>query len=217
MEKDITSCQRCGTCCTNGGPALHSADRQRVLDGDLPRTHLITIRAGELVHNPISNRLQPVRRELIKISGVGREWNCFYFDPEEKGCTIYDKRPKACRVLECWDTAAIEEMIEKDTLSRLDLVDSTEPVYRAIQEHELSFPCPDMKMLLQNGPQSAADDLEESANREVVFRTAVSEQYDLSLGEELFYFGRPLFHLFLSVGAQINEVDGRLIVSWPRR
>jgi len=74
-----------------------------------------------------------------------------------------------------------------------------------------------MKMLLQNGPQSAADDLEESANREVVFRTAVSEQYDLSLGEELFYFGRPLFHLFLSVGAQINEVDGRLIVSWPRR
>ncbi|MEE4165241.1 MAG: YkgJ family cysteine cluster protein, partial [Desulfocapsaceae bacterium] len=181
----------------------------------LPLAQLITIRAGELAHNPLTGRLQPVKRELVKISGVGHQWNCCYLDPEEKSCTIYDKRPKACRVLKCWDTREIEELIENDTIGRLDIVPENDPVRPFLVEHDTLYPCPDMIALTTDQKLEQSDALEDLVNREIGFRTRVVENFDLSLGEELFYFGRPIFHLLVSIGAQINEVDGRLLVSWP--
>ncbi len=216
MLEKKQECKRCGTCCSSGGPALHREDEQIIRAGKIPLAQLITIRKGEIAHNPLSNSLQPVKRELVKISGIGREWNCFYFDPEEKGCTIYDHRPKACRVLECWDTAEIEKLIEKDTLCRLDLIDEDNPVRPYVKEHESQFPCPDMSALLTAGPAEAAKDLEDLVNREGAYRTQLVKNFDLSLGEELFFFGRPLFHLFVSAGAEVIEVEKRLVVNWPK-
>ncbi len=217
MAEIQRECKRCGTCCANGGPALHTEDKRLIKSGMIPRAHLITIRKGELVHNPVSNRLQSVSNELIKISGVGRTWSCFYFDPEEKGCTIYDKRPQACRLLECWDSEAVAELIEKDLLSRADLIDKDDSLYRAVIEHETNFPCPDLKDILENGITEDPSELEEQANREVQFRSNLVADHDLSLGEELFYFGRPLFHLMISVGASIQESAGRLHITWPQK
>lgn len=215
METTQTECTRCGTCCANGGPALHVQDKELIEGGAIPVSHLITIRKGEVVHNPVSNRLQSVKNELIKINGVGKEWSCFYFDPEQKGCTIYDHRPMACRALECWDTEAVEQIIEKDLLSRSDLISKDDPLYQAVTEHESAFPCPDLGVILKQGGSETSKELEESANREVAFRTELVGRHDLSLGEELFYFGRPLFHLLISVGARIRESEGRLLVTWP--
>lgn len=217
MEKNQSSCSRCGTCCANGGPALHSEDKRLIEEGAIPISHLITIRKGELVHNPITNKIQSVQNELIKISGVGKEWSCFYYDPELKGCTIYELRPMACRALECEDTEAVEKMIEKDLLSRADLIDSQNPLYQIVLEHESSFPCPDLQVLLDKGASDQNEALEEAANREVAFRTELVERHDLSLGEELFYFGRPLFHLLISVGARVQESEGRLTLSWTTK
>ncbi len=215
MKENQKECIGCGTCCTSGGPALHSEDLHLVLDGELPLAQLITIRAGELAHNPLTGRLQPVKRELVKISGVGRQWNCCFLDPEQKSCTIYDKRPKACRVLKCWDTKEIEELIENDTIGRLDIVAENDPVRSFLVEHDALYPCPDMIALTTDQKREQSDALEDLVNREISYRTQVVENFDFSLGEELFYFGRPLFHLLVSIGAQINEVDGRLLVSWP--
>lgn len=217
MDVNQAECKQCGTCCTSGGPALHSEDGHLVWSGKIPLAQLITIRKGEIAHNPLTDRLQPVKRELVKISGIGREWNCCYYAPEEKGCTIYDHRPTACRALECWDTAEIEELIEKDTLSRLDLLDENNKVRPFVAEHEMRFPCPDMGVLLVDGPAGSAEELEEMVNEEIVFRTRLVTSFDLSLGEELFYFGRPLFHLFVSAGAEVFEVENRLVVNWPDR
>lgn len=220
MQEEQQACKQCGTCCTSGGPALHTEDKQLVSSGNIPLEQLITIRKGEIAHNPITNKLQPVKRELVKISGVGREWNCYYFDAEEKGCAIYDHRPKACRALECWNTTAIEDLIEKDTLSRLDLIEGDHPIRPFVEEHEKLFPCPDMAALLSPGPTEVSGELEkleELVNREIAYRTKLVTSFDLSLGEELFYFGRPLFHLFVAVGAKVIEVEQRLVVSWPDR
>ena len=217
MAETTRECKRCGTCCANGGPALHTEDKRLIKSGMIPRAHLITIRKGELVHNPVSNRLQSVSSELIKISGAGRTWSCFYFDPGEKGCTIYDKRPQACSLPECWDSSAVEGLIEKDLLKRADLIDRGDSLYQAVLERETSFPCPDLKTILENGGTADPSDLEEQANREVKFRSALVADHDLSLGEELFYFGRPLFHLLISVGAQIQESAGRLHFTWPQK
>ena len=217
MDKIQTECTRCGTCCANGGPALHVQDKELIEGGAIPISHLITIRKGELVHNPVSNRLQVAKNELIKINGVGQEWSCFYFEPEQKLCTIYDSRPVACQMLECWDTEAVEQMIDKDLLSRTDLIGDDDPLYQAVLEHESTFPCPDLELLLTRGVGDKSRELEEAANREVAFRTELVSSQDLSLGEELFYFGRPLFHLLISVGASVKESAGRLLIDWPRK
>lgn len=217
METNQTECKRCGTCCANGGPALHQQDKQLVEGGAIPISHLITMRKGELVHNPVTNRLQRVKNELIKINGVGKEWSCFYFDPDQKGCTIYDSRPIACQALECWDTEAVEQMIEKDLLNRADLIDMVDPLFQAVIEHEAGFPCPDLEVLLNKGGAGQSKELEDAANLEVAFRNEMVGAHDLSLGEELFYFGRPLFHLLISVGARVQESAGRLSISWPTK
>ncbi len=216
MEGPQQECKQCGSCCSSGGPALHREDERLVRSGALPLAQLITIRKGEIAHNPLTNSLQPVNQELVKISGVGREWNCCFLDPEEKGCTIYEHRPMACRALQCWDTRAIEELIEKDTLSRLDLIGDNNPLRSSVEEHERLFPCPDMKALLTRGPSDHAAELEDLVNEEIAYRTRVVQSFDLSLGEELFYFGRPLFHLCVAAGAEVVEVEERLIVSWPK-
>ena len=215
--QDRQECQQCGTCCTSGGPALHSEDLHLVLNGGLPLAQLITIRAGEIAHNPLTNSLQPVKKELVKISGVGKQWNCCYFDPEEKGCTIYDKRPQACKALKCWDTTEVEELIEQDTISRFDIIDDENPVYSFMLEHDKQFPCPDLMGLLQGRKNIQDETLEDLVNREIVYRTDVVRRFDFSLGEELFHFGRPLFHLLVSSGAQVHEVDGKLLVSWSQK
>lgn len=207
-------CIQCGTCCANGGPALHSSDLLLVKEGRLPKARLITIRKGELAHNPLTNSLQLVLNELVKISGVGREWHCSYFDPRQKGCRIYQQRPQACRALKCWDTAEIEQLIDNDTLCRLDLLAEDDPLRALIEAHEKDFPCPNMQELLKHGPGAQRRELEESMNQEIKFRQTVVKNFDLSLGEELFVFGRPLFHLMISVGGTVQEVANGLVLSW---
>jgi Fe-S-cluster containining protein len=216
MEPIQAECKQCGTCCANGGPALHSDDRKLIEAGIIPIAHLITIRKGELVHHPVSGSIKSVESELIKISGAGKTWSCFYFDAGEKGCTIYDSRPRACRELECWNTEAIEKIIEQDLLSRKDLIASDNPLLQSVLEHEKNFPCPDLGALLERGGAEYKS-LEEHANDEVAFRSEQVSRHELSLGEELFYFGRPLFHLLISVGAVVRESGGRLIVAWPQK
>ncbi len=216
MESIQAECKQCGTCCANGGPALHSDDRKLIEKGIIPLAHLITIRKGELVHHPVSRSIKSVGSELIKINGAGKTWSCFYFDAGEKGCTIYESRPRACRELECWNTGAIEKMIEKDLLSRQDLIAPDDPLFPSVLEHENNFPCPDLAALLdERGGEELS--LEERANDEVAFRSEQVLRHELSLGEELFYFGRPLFHLLISVGAVVRESGGRLIVAWPQK
>lgn len=217
MQSTQKQCSQCGTCCANGGPALHSEDKKLIEEGIIPISHLITVRKNELVHHPISGNIQPVKSELIKISGIGKQWSCSFFDSGQKSCTIYEARPKSCRELECWNTGAIEKIIEKDLLNRAELIDTADPLYRAVVEHEETFPCPDLASLLEGGGAEITDRLEPLANAEVAFRTEQVSRHDLSLGEELFYFGRPLFHLLMSVGAVIREADGRLIIGWSEK
>jgi len=200
----------------SGGPALHGPDKALVQNGSIPLSSLITIRKGELVHHPPAAQVLSARQELIKIRGVGKQWTCMYYD-ESSGCTIYANRPEACRALKCWDTQAIEALIEHDTLSRIDLVESDDPLYHAIMEHESLFPCPDLESILKHGAVSGPQELEEMVNRELAYRTRMVGAQRLTLHQELFYFGRPLFQLLISVGGEVRQVGNTLHVGWPQR
>lgn len=218
MHTEQTQCKRCGICCTKGGPALHKNDLHLVKRGVLPIKRLITIRQGELVYKPEDDVPQPARCELIKISGTGKDWQCFYYNENEQGCMIYQDRPQSCNELKCWNTDAVEQLIEHDTLNRLDIVDEGDPLYSMILEHESSCSCPDLKGIreaLQQKIHFDLNKLDKLINDDIAIRTTAVQKMNISLAEELFYFGRPVFQLLQQIGLKVSEKEGKLKLRLP--
>lgn len=212
-----TSCNRCGECCMEGGPALHTKDLVLISSGKIPTSNLITIRKGELVFNPQEARLQPAKTELIKIKGKGRNWVCHYYNEPQNRCGIYELRPVACEILKCWDTDKILEIIEKDTLSRFDIVDKESPLYDVMKEHDQLCPCPDFEYIAEKQADISADfesTLEKRVRHDLNFRARQVKAYQLQLADELFYFGRPLFQLLQPFGARILETPMGVELHW---
>jgi len=129
-------CQRCGTCCRNGGPSLHLADRLLVEQGLIHTRHLYTIRRGERARDPIRGGLVRVGVDIIKIKGSGGSWACRFLDSDSNRCRIYENRPLECRELACWDTSRLEQMYERDRLSRRDLLAGMDGLWELIVYHE---------------------------------------------------------------------------------
>ncbi len=217
-ENSQDSCLRCGTCCNEGGPALHRQDLPLVKGGGIALNRLVTIRKGELAHNPKTGRVQRVRHELVKINGTGRNWCCSYYDAVNKGCAIYAGRPQACEVLKCWDTEGILGLVEEDLLSRLDILGTGHPLVPVIGEHEESCPCPDLEGIIGCLPDLSAEArarVEALVNLDLQFRTRVVRKHRLPLAEELFFFGRPLFQLLQQLGVRISETSAGIVLNWP--
>lgn len=129
-------CIRCGTCCKKGGPSLHAQDKWLVEEGLIKARLLYTIRKGELVHNNVKQRLEPLTEEIIKIKGCGASWTCILLDTSENRCTIYDHRPVECRALKCWDTRELERIYEVNRLTRKDLMVNVAGLWDLIEDHE---------------------------------------------------------------------------------
>jgi Fe-S-cluster containining protein len=216
MTTEQATCRKCGNCCKQGGPALHIQDLELVRSGKIPVSSLITIRKGELAHNPLVEKIQPVMVELVKIVGTGRQWDCCYYD-EQLGCTVYEDRPYACRVLKCWDTGEILDLVEKDTLSRFDILAIDDPLIPVIKEHERICPCDDLGFIQANLlrlSQQQKNELEKRVRSDLRFRTRVIADFQLKLSEELFCFGRPLFQLLQPLGVRISESSAGIYLSW---
>jgi len=216
MTTEQTACKKCGNCCKQGGPALHLQDLDLVRKGKIPMSSLITIRKGELAHNPLSDKVQPTGIELVKIVGTGRNWDCCFYD-HEAGCTIYADRPQACKALKCWDTEEILRLVEKETLSRFDILLEDDPLIAVIEEHERICPCDDLGFILENiGNLTDRQkyELEKRARNDLRFRARVIEDFKLKLSEELFYFGRPIFQLLQPLGVKISESPAGICLHW---
>lgn len=210
-------CRRCGNCCLEGGPALHHEDLALVNGGTIPWSSLITVRRGELVHHPQAGGVRAARVELVKIAGSGRQWSCRYY---REGCTIYQHRPLACRALKCWDTKEIIALMEHGTLTRLDLIPGDHPLVPAIREQERDFPCELFEEVFASGGQPDEPtrlELERRANRELLWRSRLVARHSLSLGEELFFFGRPYFQLLQGLGFAVSEDPSGLSLTWRGR
>jgi len=212
-----TECQRCGTCCRAGGPALHLEDRALVQSGKIPLKDLYTIRAGELARDNVQGTLQPVTSELIKIKGVGRIWTCCYYAAESKGCTIYADRPLECRVLNCRDTAAIEAIYDQQRLTRKDLLDTVPHLWDLVEGHA--------KKCSYSVLAELAARLKAGSDQDTVDNLVAMVGYDLHLRELItekgrpdpalldFLFGRPLTDTLPGFGIQAQKKGGKLIVT----
>jgi len=207
-KQQQTTCLRCGTCCRKGGPALHGDDLPLVRGGRLPLANLITIRRGELAHNPLTDKIEPVVQELVKIRGTGGQWCCCYYDAARKGCSIYGNRPVACGVLKCWQPEQILALMGQDLLGRLDILEEDDPLRPYVLEYERLCPCPDMgevEMNLAGQMEELLPSLEMQVNRDIAFRDQVVGHLHLSLAQETFLFGRPLFQLLQALGVMVSE------------
>ncbi len=203
-----TGCRQCGICCEKGGPALHTQDLLLITDGFVPFKSIITIRRGEFVHDPVANTPGPSKTELLKIAGANGTWTCLFYDRSQKGCSIYDHRPLACRTLKCWDTGSILELSGKDLLSRLDLVGAETRLGKRLIEHEALFPFPDIKALvgaLSHISKKVLKKLERTVNNDLDHRSGSIDAFHLSVAQELFYFGRPIFQQLEPFGFSVRE------------
>jgi Fe-S-cluster containining protein len=215
-DNTAKQCRKCGECCKKGGPALHREDLALVVSGKLPVSDLITIRKGELAYNPLTGKIQPASVELVKIVGAGGRWQCCYYD-RDLGCTIYHRRPVGCRLLKCWDPDDILNLVEKDTLCRLDIITADDPFAALIKEHEKLCPCAGLQSILANRDsltQQQKGALEARVERDLQFRKRVIEDFNLNLREEMFYFGRPFFQLLKPLGVRVVESKTGVQLIW---
>jgi Fe-S-cluster containining protein len=202
------SCKRCGTCCRKGGPALHSEDEKLFLEGYIRQDILVTIRKGEYAFSPLTGRLERVQTELVKIAGKGRSWVCCLYTEQESSCGIYDRRPLECRLLKCWDTAELLPVIGKGTLTRADVVGTDSPMMKYIVTMEREISLDHVENLISAMQQSDRHEpylsqLSTLARHDLALRSRAVSEYRLSLGDELFLFGRPLFKILSSRGVRI--------------
>jgi len=132
----IDRCQRCGTCCQKGGPALHKEDALLIEKGSILAKNIFTLRKGEMAFDNVCDHAAPLEDEIIKIKGRGDSWACCFYDTTAQACRIYDSRPVECRVLACWDTTDIEQIYAHDRLTRQDLLGSVSGLWEIVQTHE---------------------------------------------------------------------------------
>jgi len=204
------TCDRCGSCCKQGGPALHTQDLALLEAGSLRRGHLITVRKGELAYQPMEESATPVAEEFLKLQGGSGSWCCMFYDDAAKVCTIYNHRPIACGLLDCTSPEALLAITGKDLLTRFDCMSDDDPLLQIVRHNEQECPCPDMALLSKElrsatGKSLLLDELTLLVNTDLAFRQQAAGTQDLSVAEELFYFGRPLFQQLLPLGVRIHE------------
>jgi len=219
MKEMKNSCDRCGTCCQQGGPALHLQDRHLVESGFFDFEVLVTIRKGEPAYHPLADKPEPVQHELIKIQGQGADWCCRFFSTDSSCCTIYEDRPLTCRLLKCWEPSEVVAVAGRDLLDRFDLIPDTDPLLPLVRLHEQECPCPDLKdsaarLRFSSQRNELLDELGRLVNRDLALRALAAGQFSLSVGRELFYFGRPLFQLLAPLGITVAETPQGLVLSY---
>lgn len=215
-------CRRCGTCCMQGGPALHGPDRELLQSGHLRPEDLITVRRGELALPPLGGEPEPVEGEFLKLAGKNGSWCCLFYDEESRGCSRYGHRPMACGLLDCTDPAPLLAIAGKDLLTRFDCIEADDPLLPLVHEYETLCPCPDLQAIreqLARGdlPEARLTELEAVVARDLSFRGRVGNLFTLSLARELFSFGRPVFQLLQPLGLQAVNSPSGIRLTFSRR
>ena len=191
----ISFCQRCGTCCKKGGPALHIEDQPLIDRGGIPVTSLFTIRKGERAFDNINGGMIQLTDEIIKIKSMLKSSVCMYFNEADMSCRIYDHRPVECRILECWNTDKIKALYAYTRLTRALMVQKITWLAELVQTHEDRCSLERIQDLVNDRASddpSAASELAEIINYDFHLRHLAAEKGGLSSEMADFLFGRPL-------------------------
>jgi len=210
LEHTTSKCRRCGTCCRKGGPVLHQEDAPLIFSGHIHLDHLVTLRKGEMAYNPATDKIEPLAHEMIKVRGMEGGWSCYYYFAPDNSCAIYGHRPLECRLLQCWDTSSLAPVIGQNTINRQHLLKDDDPRSAFAKLHEERCPWSRVWELIAPVQHAAVSkqsilDLTALAREDLDLRSRAVTRYGLSLGLELFLFGRPLFRLLTPFGITAYE------------
>ncbi len=213
-----TSCRQCGTCCRNGGPALHLADADVVKNGLLDPACLMTIRPGEPIRDNVRGRNALAAGDIIRICGTGASWTCAFYREASRDCGIYPHRPIQCRELKCWEPDAVIRMYEKDRLTRMDIFGRHEGLRHLIEEHEAAVSFGEVRPMVlsviekKNADRPLLRRLDTLLFLDREFRRRSREQ-NIFPGEwEHLILGRPLETILRTMGLRVDESrKGRVI------
>lgn len=205
-----TACERCGTCCKKGGPALHYEDKTLLQQNFLNHEQLITIRKGEPILSLAAAKPEPARSEIVKIKGRGGKWTCIFFQEKTVRCAIYEHRPLECSLLQCWDTRDLEKVANRNLLCRYDIIEPDDPILPCIKNHEQQCSLENLVPLVSalhsdNSRHQAIADLTRLVHTDLAIRAQALAEFHLSLDLELFFFGRPLFKILHQFGIKMHE------------
>ena len=211
MNKVITECIRCGTCCKKGGPSFHLEDKVLIEKGIILSKYLYTIREDELCYDNVKESILPAASDIIKIKGQKDSVTCIFFNEKENECTIYDNRPVECRALKCWDTREIENIYSKNRLTRKDLISTIEGLWDLVEDHQRRCSYEMLKFFI--------DDLNKDKKDEALKGIFDIIEYDAQIRELVvqkgyldpemtdFIFGRPITETIRMYGFKIIKQD----------
>ena len=203
-------CKRCGTCCVNGGPVLHQNDLTLLTQGIIRPDHLIVLRQNEPASKPTSNTIKPTECEMLKIQGKPGSWECLFYDASKKGCTIHQNRPLECSLLFCQDPTDLLAVIGKDCLTRFDLIKATDQATPFIKTHSSTCQWNSINNLPATPTPEQIKQTLLILITDLDLRQQAINTLQLSLAQELFYFGRPMFQAMNHLGLAASFVNGQL-------
>jgi Fe-S-cluster containining protein len=169
--------------------------------------YLVTLRRGELVRDTVGGAgITRVEEELIKFRehpGGG----CVFYGRDAKECTIYDRRPSECEVLQCWDTAKFFDVYVQPNAIRKDIV-SDGVLLGLIKKHEdrCSYAALDehIRGIQEYGEEAIASILD-LMKFDYALRPFVANKLGLPMDEMDFYFGRPLLQTIVMFGLKVDH------------
>lgn len=205
-----------------GGPTLHQEDKKILLSGCVGHQHLVTIREGEKVFNPVSGGPEPVSGEIIKVRGKGKDWTCYFYDEKETSCKIYGDRFLECRLLKCWDPSGLISVIGRNNIVRADIINRGDPVMSVIEAHNRECSCREFEDLISAAIRGrkeaeARARLSELIRKDMSMRSYSISELGLNPEFELFIFGRPLFELLKGSGLSVCFPDEGTTASHPKK
>ncbi len=205
----MTECIRCGTCCKKGGPVLHREDMDILRNHHAEYAHLMTIRKGELTHNPVSNGLEQAYQEMVKVAGKGDTWSCYFYREEDNSCGIYGHRFLECRLLKCWQPEELINIIGQHTIRRSDIINHGDPVLDVIAMHERECSLQELQLLIDEASfgkkrAKALKKLSGLVQQDMAIRSYAFSDLRLRREYELFIFGRTLTDILKDFGFAIK-------------
>jgi len=202
-------CLRCGECCSRVSPSLHSEDLELFDKGIIQYGDVYTLREGEPVLNNIKGSLDHLSQELIKIKEDPESRQCNFYQEEEKSCRIYDQRPVQCQTQECWNPQALEQLWNRDKLTRQHLLKENAELMDLLEIHSQRCSTEKLdsaiKKYWETGETSALDPVIDMLSQDVIIRNFFIEKLGRDKEELDFLLGRPMTKVIESYKLKVEK------------
>ncbi len=208
-KKTDTACDRCGECCLGSSPALQTRDISLVSSGLIPWSYLYTVRTGEPVRNNIDGKLEQTQQEIVKVREKPGGTACFFYNEDQKACTIYDHRPIQCAAQACRDETEFLRVYAEPKATRQDII-RDENLLRLVSEHEKRCAYTTLDQWIRRieiDGRQAVEKVLALLKFDHDLRMMAPEKLEMFPEELDFVFGRPLTNIISLFGLELRKEE----------